>query len=155
LEKSNTDLVKKGDELERALGRSLLRPLAPQLTRPGTARPLTAPEIEALWELAGQPSEGVRRRFVSEALQNPVFTRQLRTRANLALHAAVGLDLRQREVVEGMLLERLQPDAVSEEQRTDIALVAANLGDLSPRTAAAAGRALTQAMTNTETTDPG
>jgi predicted Ser/Thr protein kinase len=148
LEKSEAQLRKKLDELQRTTGRGLLRPFTSRNVQPGVALTLTVPEIEALWELASLPDEGVRRRFVSEALQRPGFTRQLRIRAELAMHAAVGLDARQREVVEGLLLERLQQEAVSEEQRTDIALVAASLGDLSPRAAAAAGRALTQAMTN-------
>src|SRR5262249_61133723 len=104
------------------------------------------PEVEALWELASQESSGVRRRFVSEALAKPVFSRQLRNRASLAVHAAVGLDTQQREAVEQLLLERLQDAALPEDQRTDVALVAAVLGDLGPRVAAAAGQTLSQAM---------
>jgi serine/threonine protein kinase len=145
LEKSNT-------ELETALGRSLLRPLAPQNLPPGHALPLTDPEIESLRELASLRGEGVRRRFVSEALQRSTFTRQLRIRAELAMHAAVGLDARRREVVEGLLLERLQQEGVSEEQRTDIALIAVDLGGLNPRAAATVARTLPEAMT--QTTDP-
>src|SRR5262249_35197333 len=88
------------DKLETALARSLLRPLGLQSPRLGLGEPqfwepepLTGPETEALWELASQQSESVRQRFVSQALQQPVFTRQLRNRAQLALHAAVGLDV--------------------------------------------------------------
>jgi tRNA A-37 threonylcarbamoyl transferase component Bud32 len=145
LEKTNT-------ELEIALGRSLLRPLGLQTPQPGKTIPLTDPEIEALWELAGQQKPGVRSRFVSEALQKPVFTRQLHNRPQLALHAAVGLDRHQREVVERLLFERLEEERVPEKQRTDIALVTAMLGELNPRTAAAAGHTLAQAIN--ETTDP-
>src|SRR5262249_35578801 len=131
-----------------------LRPLGLQtlLRPPWEAVPLTDPEIEALWELACQQSEGVRRSFVSEALQQPLFTRQLRNRAQLALHAVVGLDLQRREEVERLLLARLQEQTVPEDQRTDIALAAASLGDLSPQAVAAIGRILSQAMT--KTTDP-
>jgi hypothetical protein len=76
---SNTELRRSQDQLETALGRSLLRPLGLQtlLRPPWEAVPLTDPEIEALWELARQQREGVRLRFLSEALQQPVFTRQL------------------------------------------------------------------------------
>src|SRR5262245_31071061 len=140
LEKSNA-------ELETALARSLLRPLGLQQDVPGD--PLTEPEIEALWELASQQSRAVRRRFVSEALRQPVFTRQLKNRASLAMHAVVGLDAREREAVEQLLLERLDGKAVPEDQRTDIALVTARLGDLSPRAAATVSQVLTRAMTTT------
>src|SRR5262249_52557771 len=144
LKKSNTELRQTRDDLETALGRSLLRPLG--LQTPGRGEealpPLTGPEIEALWELVSQPSEGVRRRFVSEALRTPVFTRQLRNRATPALHATVGLDVQRRETVERLLLERLQAEALPKDQRADLALVAATLGDLSPLGAAAVGRVL-------------
>src|SRR5262245_35441614 len=154
LKQSNTELRQARDDLETALGRSLLRPLGLQTPGPGKeVLPLTDPEIEALWELASQPSEGVRGRFVSEALRTPVFTRQLRNRAQPALHATVGLDVQRRETVERLLLERLQAEALPEDQRTDLALVAVTLGDLSPQRAAAVGRVLTQAMS--KTTDPG
>jgi serine/threonine protein kinase len=145
LKKSNTDL-------EIALGRSLLRPLGLQTPPAGKAMPLLDPEIEALWELAMQERKGVRSRFVSEALQQPVFTRQLHNRVQLALHAAVGLDGQQREAVDQLLLERLEQEAMPEKQRTEIALVAVTLGELRPRTAAVAGRTLAQAIN--ETTDP-
>jgi hypothetical protein len=81
-----------------------------------------------------------------------MFTRQLRDRANLALHATVGLDERLREVVEGLLVERLQQEAAPEAQRTDLALVAASLESLGPRAAAAAWQTLIQARS--KTTDP-
>src|SRR5262249_46295454 len=140
-------------KLETALARSLLRPLG--LQEPlfdGGYPPPTGPELEALWELAGQQREGVRQRFVSEALRSSVFTRQLRRQADLALHAAVGLDLRRHLDVEGLLLARLRESGVPEERRTDIALAAAALGGLSPPAADAFGRALTQALS--KGTDP-
>jgi serine/threonine protein kinase len=133
------------DKLEAALARSLLRPLGLRTRSFLSAEPLlTDPEIEALWELTSQQRE-TRRRFVSEALQKPVFTRQLRHRAQLALHAAVGLDVRQREVVERILLEGLREGNAPEEQQVDIALVIA-LGEPSSPAAATAARVLTQAM---------
>jgi serine/threonine protein kinase len=138
-------------ELEIALGRSLLRPLGPTTpqSRDVVGPPLSDPEIEALWELAGQQSEEIRRRFISEAVQRPSSTRQLRNRAKLALHAAVGLDVRRREEVERLLMAQLHEQAVLEDQRADIAVVAASLEDLSPQAVAAVGRTLTQAMTRT------
>jgi serine/threonine protein kinase len=151
LKKANAKLRSERDKSEIALVRSLVRPFMAQ--RPqgqiGWDVALTAPENEAFWELAEQPAERVRHRFISVALQDPLFTRQLRNRARLAVHAAVGLDVRQREVVEGLLLKRLQQEVVSEKQRTDIALIAASLGNLSPQKAAAVGQALIQAMSKT------
>jgi tRNA A-37 threonylcarbamoyl transferase component Bud32 len=146
---ARAEVAQTNAELETTLGRSLLRPLGLQTPKPGERVPLTGPEIEALWELARQRSAGVRLRFVSEALQGPVFTRQLRNRASLAMHAAVGLDPQRRAQVERLLLQRLQDQAVSEEQRTDIALVAAGLGDPNSRTALVAARTVTHAMTRT------
>jgi hypothetical protein len=157
LEKSDTELRQERDKLETALVRSLLRPLGRQtllqtLPEFEQAPPLTDREIEALWELASQQSEGVRRRFVSEALQQPVFTRQLRDRAQLALNTAIGLDVRRREEFGRLLLARLQEQAVLEDQRTDIALAAAALEDLSPQALVAIRRILTQAMSKTTDT---
>jgi tRNA A-37 threonylcarbamoyl transferase component Bud32 len=153
---ARAELEKTNTELEIALGRSLLGPLGLQTAEFGKAMPeampLTNLEIEALRRLATQPRTGVWRHFVSQALQAPALTRQLRNRAPWTLHAAVGLDEKQRDVVERMLLERLQEEGVPEGQRADIALVAASLGELSPRTATAAARTLTQALS--KSSDP-
>jgi hypothetical protein len=151
LEKSNAalrrarDELKRraADELEKALVRSLLRPLLPP--ERGRSQPLTNPEIGPLWELASHPSDNLRLRFVSEAMLESALTRQLRNRAGFAFHAAVGLDPDRRAVVEGTLLKRFK-EAAYEEQRTDIALMAATLGDLSPEAAAEVAQALNQAM---------
>jgi serine/threonine protein kinase len=97
---------------------------------------LTEPEADALWELAGTREDALRVRFLQEALRGHVTTRQLKNRADLALHAAVGLDPRRREEAERMLLLSLQDSVLPEEQRTHVALILAALGDLSPATAA-------------------
>ncbi|MCI0456578.1 MAG: protein kinase [Gemmataceae bacterium] len=149
LKKSEAQLRQERDKLETAVARSLLRPLGLRTSRLLWTLPLADAEIEALWELASQPSEGVRRRFVTEALVNPVFTRQLRNRGKLALHAVVGLDAQRREEVERVLLEQLRSEALSEKRRTDLVRLVATLGDLSPRTAEAAARDFTQAMSKT------
>ena len=47
-------------------------------------------------------------RFVEEATLMPLTSRQLRCRAALALHAAVGLDLQVRDDVERLLLSRYE-----------------------------------------------
>src|SRR5262249_54454996 len=71
----------------------------------------------------------------------------------LALHAVVRLDPVRREAVERLLLGRLLEEGMPDEQRADIALMMAALGDLSPRTAATAGRALARAMAQTNAYD--
>jgi hypothetical protein len=53
---------------------------------------VTDPEREALWELAAS-GERVRLLFIERALQRPLTSRQLRDRADMAVHAATGLDL--------------------------------------------------------------
>src|SRR5262249_19726961 len=61
LEKANKRLEYSRDKLEDTLARLLVRPLGLHLlVRPLDlpAAPLTDQEIEALWELAGNPSEG-------------------------------------------------------------------------------------------------
>ena len=80
LEKSNAalrrarDELKRraADELEKALVRSLLRPLLPP--ERGRSQPLTNPEIGPLWELASHPSDNLRLRFVSEAIRHGHLT---------------------------------------------------------------------------------
>ena len=75
--------------LEETLARSLLKPLGHQ------EDVVADPEVEAFWELAGLPHEQdrVRMQFVEQALQHVATIRQLRYRADMALHAAIGLDL--------------------------------------------------------------
>jgi tRNA A-37 threonylcarbamoyl transferase component Bud32 len=143
LETANAGLTQTRDELETTLARSLLRPLG---FRSG---PLTDPEIEALWELAENRGERLGLRFVDEALRSPMATRQLKARAEPALHAAVRLDPDRRAQVERLLVERLQDPRLSDEQRTELALVAVALGDLTPTASADVARALSHAMAMT------
>jgi hypothetical protein len=138
---ARNELAAANDELETTLARSLLRPL-----RGRRSEPLTDPEVDALWELSAQRSRRVRYRFVAEALRGPATTRQLESRSGPALHAAVGLDAGLRAEVERALAERLGEPALTEEERTDVALVAGSELDLPPEDAARAGRVLTQAL---------
>jgi tRNA A-37 threonylcarbamoyl transferase component Bud32 len=128
-------------ELENTLARSLLQRLGLQ-----PQERLTDMEIEALWSLAGNRSEGLGLRFVQQALRLPAITRQLRNRAALALHAAVGLNTGKRAQVERMLAERLQDPGLDHGQRVDLALATAGLGALTPTTAKSVAQVLTGAM---------
>jgi serine/threonine protein kinase len=126
LDEANKELMKKQDEVEATLARSLLRPLARQ---PG---PLTELEVESLWELAGSPGETLWKRFLEQALQDPATTRSLKIRAEPALHAAVGLSPKKRLEVEQLLVERMLDPKVADAHRGDLALIAVALGDLTP-----------------------
>ncbi len=109
-------------EKEAALG--LLRPLDPK----GEGN-LSQPEADALWGLAGTDSEGLRQRFLDEALGSETTAAQLRQRAKWAVHALVGLDARRREKVEGLLGEALRDPDRSLRHRTEIAFAALELSE--------------------------
>jgi hypothetical protein len=64
-------------------------------------------------------------------------------------HAAVGLDEAKRKEVEHILAERLAAPDLSPQERADLALGLAALGDVEPQTAGDAAAALAQAFTRT------
>jgi tRNA A-37 threonylcarbamoyl transferase component Bud32 len=138
----NDELKRSRDELETTLARSCLRPLALQ----GGDKPMTDPEWEALWELAANRRGRLGHRFVEEASRTPVTTRQLRGRAELALAAAVGLDARERDEIEALLLARLEDEALGDQQKTDLSLAASAWDGLSSSGAGRTARQLTRAM---------
>jgi serine/threonine protein kinase len=146
LENANKELRKTRDEVETQLARSLLRPLSRQ---PG---PLTETEVESLEELAGNPGETLWKRVIEQAVRDPKTTRQFKTRAEFALHAAVGLDPAKRSQVERLLGERLLDPRSTDAQRADLALVAVSLGGLTPAAQAQVAQALSKALG--KATDP-
>jgi hypothetical protein len=149
--KARDDLQRANVELEKTLARSLLRPMGLLPSETGKLdMPLTYPEIEALWELASTSKPSLRIRFVDEASRHPFSTRQLRDRAVYALHAVVGLDLVKREQLQGLLRERLRGKEMDEGQRTDLAVVSAFLGGLSPQDASVVAQILVTAMAKTK-----
>ena len=117
LAKTAGELQRALDDREATLARSLLRPLALE----GGDRPVTEPEMEALWELAGSRPGQMGYRFVEEATRGPITSRQFRDRAALAFHAAVGLDEQQRARVETLLLRRFADAALTEDHKTILA----------------------------------
>ena len=136
--------------LEETLARSLMRPLGHKESE------ITDPELEALWELARTKDERVRLLFVEQALQGPMTTRQLRNRADLALHAALGLDPLRRQRVEEALLTRLRDAGSDLSIRTDCVRIGRALDDWSPGFASAVARQaveLTGTTTDQETSD--
>src|SRR5262249_52689301 len=72
-----------------------------------------------------------------------------RNRAGLALHAAVGLDLRQREEIERLLLSRLEDDTLPLGHKMDLAQTAADWDGASASAANRIGRWITTALART------
>src|SRR5262249_7411233 len=131
-------------EVEETLARSLLRPIGHN-----EIADVNDIELEAIWELAESRSDRVRMLFVERALERSETAKQLRNRAALAMHAAMGLDRSRQQRAEEVLLARLRDERVDALMRGDLALVGIALGDPSPEFARVVGRALADAMTKT------
>jgi tRNA A-37 threonylcarbamoyl transferase component Bud32 len=134
--KKNTALELSQDNLEGALARTWVSPLAE------TPGPLTDVEIAAFTEVAANRNERLAERFVREAVRDPQGIRRLHSRSAYALHAAVGLDAAKRAAVEQLLLRALETPDLSEESRLDLALTASELGGLNPAAAATVAQTL-------------
>jgi hypothetical protein len=117
--------------LEGALARSLIRPLRPDARMFGTE--LYAAEADALWDLAQNRGDRLWLRFMEEAVRTPLAARQLRARAQPALHAVIGLDPPKHNRVEKLLVERLEDSTLSLRQRTDIAQIVLQLTSPKPQ----------------------
>ena len=140
-------------QTEETLARSLLRPLGHEDSFSLGPKPLHDVELEALWELAESPSSRVRVRFLEHALERAGTARQLRNRAELALHAAVGLDPARWRTLERLLQTRLHDERAGLDFRTDVALVASKLSGSSPETAQAAALIIGEALRQANNSD--
>jgi hypothetical protein len=136
LAKKNTALEQSQDKLEGALARTWLTPLA------GTGGPFNDAEISAFTQDASHRNERLAERFLTEALSDRQGIRRLRSRAACALHAAVGLDRERRQEVEQRLVRALKAADLPDESHTDLALAAAELGQLTPEAAAVVAQTL-------------
>jgi hypothetical protein len=157
LRESKESLQRTNNQLEVAVARSLLRPLAPQSSTGRAGGSLGDPEIQALWELAGYRGTGLAIRFVEDALQRPITTAQLRVRAQYALHAAVGLDTTSRGSIEATFQSRLENARVGGDEHVDLLLAAVALGGDSSSPNALLAQSLNQAMSDSvasERSDP-
>ena len=103
-----------------------------------------------LWEVARHRDGHLRFRFVEEASRTSKTSRQLRARAALALHAAVGLDSDRRDQVEGLLLARLDDPTLEQAQKLDLALAASAWEALSVAGSRRTARELGQEMSRTK-----
>ncbi|MBI1918234.1 MAG: hypothetical protein HYS12_26375 [Planctomycetes bacterium] len=99
--------------------------------------------------MAVSPEEGLRDRFVEEALRRPAWTRQLKERMAFALHAAVGLDSRRRARVEQLLGQELRKEGITPEQQVDVALTLSRFEIRDPAVMGSAAQVLAQAISNT------
>jgi hypothetical protein len=112
------------------------------------SQPLSDSEIVMLWDLATTQEERLRPRVVQVALENAVFTRQLKDRGAFALHAAVGLDKKRRSQVEALLTQALEEKENPQDQ-VNVALCLAQLGGLERSLARRSVALFLQAMSGT------
>ncbi len=134
------DVERQTNQLETTLVLSMLGPLGSGVS---------TQEIEAFWELASHQGSRLGVRFVEEASRGTINCRQLRLRAETALHSAVGLSLKKRAEVEKLLRQRLESGRLGEAEATDLVLTLAVLGGFSAETDLTIARTLNQAMSRT------
>jgi hypothetical protein len=132
------------EEVEATLIDSLLRPLG---RKSGELEPA---EIEALEKLASLSRDRIRLRFLEEGLRRPGTAARLGLRADHVIQAAVGLDAKQRERAERLLVARLQDARAGQEVAEACARLATGLNTQNRALAGAAAQALTAAMAKEE-----
>jgi serine/threonine protein kinase len=106
-------------------------------------------ETDVLDEVAANRNDHVTLRFYEVAIGDPKLTRRLGARPQYMAQAALGLDAAKRKEVVRLLAERLAAPGLTPQERADLALGLAALGDIAPETAGDAAAALAQAMTRT------
>jgi tRNA A-37 threonylcarbamoyl transferase component Bud32 len=116
------------DRTERTFAQSLVRPLDPSGDEQ-SHEALSEAEIAALWELSRLQSEPVGLRFLDEATSDPLMARQLRSRSEPALIAAIGLDPGRRERASALLQGKVRDPKLQLANRVESALVELELGD--------------------------
>jgi hypothetical protein len=142
---ARNDLKQANEDLNGALARALLGPLAAERAD----WPLTDYEGEAFRALAVRRNTPVSFRFLEEATGTLPASRQLEGRAKFALHAAIGLDVEARNKAEELFLSRLRDPNVPAEQRTNIARAVATWEPVSQPLVRETTEILIEAMTRT------
>ena len=112
--------------MKTMLARGLSKPLDPDGDGKET---LSVPEAESLWQLTTIDDPEISLRFLEEATRDPISLNQLRARAEPAMIAALGLDLKTREGAGEMLARRLRGTRSSPLQRAEVGLIALELVD--------------------------
>lgn len=149
IEKKNQDLKEQKQALLEGLAQSYCRAFTSERGLRLASLPLNDAEGEALIALMTTRDDDLRIQFVKEAMKSAVKTRQLRHRAKEALQATVGLNSRRRATVEDVLLRAMNKKNVTQDRRTDLALIAAELGNLKPETGRMVADALSLALSKT------
>jgi hypothetical protein len=132
-------------QVDSALAQVLARPLGYQ------DGPVSASELDALWEVSRTPSDRVRQLFIERALSSPESAARLRRRADLAVQAAVGLDAGRRGQLRDLLLHKLREDHEDLRVREACASLGVALATADEAFARAASQALLAAMARTTT----
>jgi predicted Ser/Thr protein kinase len=141
------DVEKAGEELERELAQSLVRPLQEDDGGQQFDREiLTIPETEALWDLAESPNDRLRTWFLTEATRDPHSAARLSDRSSPALIAALGLDPNRRARAEQALADRLSDSTLLLRHRAEIACVALELAEADSSLGHQAADIITQAI---------
>jgi tRNA A-37 threonylcarbamoyl transferase component Bud32 len=136
-------LAQANNELSDALAQALLGPIT--VDRPS---PLTDYEIIAFRQLVARRGTPVSYRFLVEATRNPRAAKQLECRAEVAMHAAIGLDPELRAAADQLLRAQLTDPKTGREHRVSIALVCSRSSAASGETCVVAARVLTDALTH-------
>jgi hypothetical protein len=129
-------------EMQVAFAQALLGPL----TTGDRRNALTPYERNTFRQLAARRGTPVNGRFLEEATLTPLACAQLETRAALALHAAVGLDLDMRRETDRLILERLTDPGATPEKRTSLALALSRWEPAHADTAARAAEHLADSL---------
>src|SRR5262249_7252696 len=111
---------RRAEEVETTLAGNLFRPVGHEQT----PSPF---ELESLGELARLPNGNVRLRFLEAGVATGETAERLGRRAELAVHAAVGLDRGRRNKVLQSLLPRLRDDGIDPRIRVACAQVSGAL----------------------------
>src|SRR5207248_960776 len=82
-------------------------------------------------------------------LRDPLSTRQLRIRAEVALQAAIGLDAGRRERAEQLIAERLRDGRLPADQQRDVVLILLDIPVDNPARKSLSAATLTKTMSRT------
>jgi hypothetical protein len=130
------------DRFEQSRADALLRPIGHSWSGSD------AYEMGTVWEITTLPEEQERVRllFIDRAVQRPGTAEQLGRRAQICVHAAVGLDRGRRAQVLKLLTSRLRDKGVDQQIRVAAALAAAELAHPDGECAANAAQVIIEAM---------
>jgi hypothetical protein len=116
------DAINSRTRAQRALARAILGPISAE------SPTLSDPERENVWRLVDLRSDSLGITFLEEATGNTVAVQQFRNRAEVLLHAVIGLSVSRRDEADSVIVNRLRDTTLPQDLRTDLAFVAAGTG---------------------------